>query len=184
MLQLGGRSCRTCAAPYQPTAPSTARPCLRSASDCVHSHSSAHASSRVGVGSLSWPRSARRRFGGRFAIPSPLAGPARHTDTPPDEQRDREGDDRPPPGRTVRASCGSAPSVAKEYAELDQHHRPDERPGGRVDDELAQRHARDAGREADERAHDGQQPAEEGGRRAVRWKKCSASSISCGRMSM
>ena len=40
-------------------------------------------------------------------------------------------------------------------------------PSRRVEDELAEVHPRDAGREADERPHDRQQPAEERRRGAV-----------------
>ena len=59
------------------------------------------------------------------------------------------------------------PVLAEDRARVDEQHRPEERAGGRIDDELAERHPGDAGREADERPDDRQQPADEHGRAAV-----------------
>ena len=59
------------------------------------------------------------------------------------------------------------PVRAEHGARIDEQRRPDEGARGRIDDERPDRHARDAGREADERPDDGQQPPDEHGGRAV-----------------
>ena len=93
-------------------------------------------------------------------------GSARHPEAPPDEAA-TTARRRPPRsrGRTAGGRGGCPPSSRPGRAGVDQQDRPGERAGGRVDDELAERHPGDAGREADERPDDRQQPADEHGRR-------------------
>ena len=120
-------------------------------------------------------RAAARRSGARAVRPAGRpdvrgagAGPgipSRHqTNSTTPARRRRPRSARSNGWSAWRMSTQFAPSTR---ARVDEQHRPEEGAGGRVDDELAERHPGHAGREADERPDDRQQPADEDGRRAV-----------------
>ncbi len=108
------------------------------------------------------------RVAGITCVTAASARTPRRSHPPPDEEQDRDDHrDRDQQVERLERLPDLFPVRAQDRARVDQQARPDERAGGREDDERRDPHPGHAGREADEGPDDRDEPPDEHGRGAM-----------------